>query len=653
MDARDTIINHTASADPSAHGSTERAHPKALLLLRASPAQFFCANTLFRHGVIDTVYLEQGVTGEPDKWEFVRRLWKYGIAGIWQRLLRDARHFQHDYRTLLHYYVVRFQTASLMNRQAAHNARLLGDAHARLDAGLRVVCGPSINDRACQQLVREGGHRVVFVFGTGLLRDELLSSPGVVFVNMHHGWLPRFRGEGILSALAEEGIGSLGVSVHLIDRGIDTGPIIYRERPLVEPGDNVYAISLKSTILGTQLFLKIYDDLRQGELRTMPQRQEDGTLYRSRDLKTRYGMRKTVQRVLAKAGRSVRGAETRHTRIARHLKTSLAVGGVIIGATAMARKRHGAQVRILMYHGVVPRLEGPAAFGDLFLSAGAFARQMRHLRRAFAVLSLDEAIDRLERRAPIPERAVVVTFDDGYRNTLTTALPIAQAAGVPVMVFVPSEQVNQERGLWFDILRVLVNECARQQQRVQLVNSLSIDGRLIKRPEDTFLNLSQRIADLPHDQVEPIVAQLEAMERDTHLLERYPEFAIAGWEEWHAAVRGGHLTVGSHGLTHRNFSQMSPEERDAALRRSKQQIEQALSRPCQAVAYPCGAWNEEVAQAAARAGYRCALTTDDGLNGPQRNLFKLHRTMIGDKGNFAMFCARVSGLRNWVRSHGP
>lgn len=604
--------------------------------MRQTPVQVFCASTLFREGVIDGVYLEEGSTGEPDGWVMVRRLWRYGPVGTWKRISRDLQAFEGSVGGLLRYYVTRLRTCGLMGRQAWHEDRLLGPLCRQLDPGLQVVRGQSVNDPRCRQLIRERRDRLVFVFGTGLLRDELLELPGVTFVNLHHGWLPRFRGEGIISALAEEGTGGLGVTVHLVDRGVDTGPILYRERLMVDPGDNAYAVALKATRRGVSLFRQVYEDTRRGPLRGVPQEPTAGRLYTAQRLKVDHQMR------LA-AAQSLRASDAPRVQLSR-VKQLAAQTAVATGLTVLSRRRHGRRLRTLMYHGVLPRVAGPAAFGNLFLDLEMFARHLRYLARHFTVIAFDDILACLRAGRPFPERALAITFDDGYRSLLTHVLPLARQHRLPITAFVLAGDITERTAFWFDVLRVLVGDASRTRHTVRVDEELVIDGRLVRDPEATFLALSRRILSLPFEHAERVIAGLLAAGRAAHVLEQYPEFCLAGWEEWRAALAGGGLTVGSHGWTHRDLTRLAPAACEQALRLAKDQIESAVGLPCRIVAYPYGAWNQEVVEAAHRAGYESGVTTDPGLSTVMDNPWVLHRDTVGNKGSWSLFCARASGL---------
>ena len=609
---------------------------KALLLMRQTPVQMFCANTLFREGIIDCVYIEEGSTGEPDGWAMAHRLWRYGPVGIWKRISRDLGAFEGRLGKLLAYYLTRLRTRELMGRQAWHEGRMLGVLCRRLDPALPVVRGLSVNESRCRRLIQERGDQLVFVFGTGLLRDEILRETDAAFVNLHHGWLPRFRGEGIIAALAEEGIDGLGVTVHLVDRGVDTGPILYRERLMIERGDNAYAVALRATLRGVSLFRQVYQDAQQGPLSGIPQDSKAGRLYSALTLKRSHQMRLAAAKSLA----AIDAPRMRLSRV-KQLAAQVALAG---GLTVLSRKRHGHRLRMLMYHGVLPRVAGPAAFGNLFLDLEMCARHLHYLARHFTVISFDEILACLQAGRPFPERALAITFDDGYRSLLAYLLPLARRHRLPIAVFVPAGDITEGTVLWFDVLRVLVDDAHRTRHAIRVDEELVIDGWLMRDPEAAFAALSRRILLLPAERAERVIAGLLAAGQTARVLERYPEFCLAGWEEWRAALTGGGLTVGSHGWTHRDLTQLASAACEQELRRTKDRIERAVGQPCRVVAYPYGAWNQDVAEAARRAGYESGVTTDPGLSTVMDSPWRLHRDTVGHQGAWALFCVRASGL---------
>ena len=102
------------------------------------------------------------------------------------------------------------------------------------------------------------------------------------------------------------------------------------------------------------------------------------------------------------------------------------------------------KISILMYH-QVGEFDEPTTHRATYCDVGRFRRQMAWLRFwHYNVISLDAALAGLQGRAPLPERSVVLTFDDGYRNFLDYAFPILQQYNFSSTVFLVSEYIDKE-----------------------------------------------------------------------------------------------------------------------------------------------------------------------------------------------------------------
>ena len=101
------------------------------------------------------------------------------------------------------------------------------------------------------------------------------------------------------------------------------------------------------------------------------------------------------------------------------------------------------RVVILCYHGVTERRERhPNDRHGLHIRADRFETQLDYLRKHFNVISLAEFVEARNRNVSLPDRAVVLTFDDGYRNFLTSALPRLAARDLPVSVFLITDNIR-------------------------------------------------------------------------------------------------------------------------------------------------------------------------------------------------------------------
>ncbi len=109
-------------------------------------------------------------------------------------------------------------------------------------------------------------------------------------------------------------------------------------------------------------------------------------------------------------------------------------------------------LRVLMYHKVNDLWPNPTT-----VPTAVFAQQMELLGElGYVVVSLDDVLDHYLEGAPLPERAVLITFDDGYRDNLENALPILQQHRYPAVLFAPIGFLDSDRPLPHEeALRVL------------------------------------------------------------------------------------------------------------------------------------------------------------------------------------------------------
>ena len=175
-------------------------------------------------------------------------------------------------------------------------------------------------------------------------------------------------------------------------------------------------------------------------------------------------------------------------------------------------------------------------------------------RRGYAGLPAREA---LAGAGPGRGRTVIITFDDAYRSVLELAKPILDRHGMRASVYVPTDWAGREEPM-------------------------------------TWPGVDQWPGG-PHEHELTCMTwdQLRGLEE-------------AGWE------------VGSHTRSHPKLPQV---EDDAALadelEGSRLVCEEELGRPCESIAYPYGAYDERVVEAAGRAGYRFGLTLPKVLHEPR------------------------------------
>lgn len=250
---------------------------RIVLLTRNSEFQIFCANLLWRRGLLNLVISEENYSfTRGDRRGFKPYALFKNIKIIFPNILKRPL-------SLIEYMRLYFSKNKYFGSQEQHDKRLLKYDYKALADGLPSIVVSDINSHQVRDALQNFSPDIVLVFGTRLIKSVLFDSHPAKYVNMHWGWSPDYRGEGIVSALATQGINALGVTVHLISSKIDGGDILYRIRPSIDANDNFYSIGLKLTLLGVELFIKSIDKYRKyGELVGEPQDLKKGRLYDSK-----------------------------------------------------------------------------------------------------------------------------------------------------------------------------------------------------------------------------------------------------------------------------------------------------------------------------------------------------------------------------------
>lgn len=128
----------------------------------------------------------------------------------------------------------------------------------------------SVNSRECIDILKRESPDVVLVNGTRIISQEVLECVDSTFINMHDGYTPKYRGcHGAYWAFYNNDAEHAGVTVHLVDKGIDTGGILYQDIITTTNKDNFVTYPIIQTAVGVKYEIKALRDIEEGELKTV------------------------------------------------------------------------------------------------------------------------------------------------------------------------------------------------------------------------------------------------------------------------------------------------------------------------------------------------------------------------------------------------
>ena len=202
------------------------------------------------------------------------------LVGVWQeeKTFRPER-YAHDAADEA---VIQRHFAARDESEARYFA---ADAAVRLEPGaaVRTVRAGACSDPAEVAVMQAARPDVVLVFGTGILREPLLSTFEGRVINMHLGLSPYYRGAGTnFWPLVNREPEYVGATIHYLDAGIDTGPIISHARPSVERSDGPHDLGNKTIVAAAEALLRAAAAHVAGAVRAFPQ-SGGGRFYQRKD----------------------------------------------------------------------------------------------------------------------------------------------------------------------------------------------------------------------------------------------------------------------------------------------------------------------------------------------------------------------------------
>jgi peptidoglycan/xylan/chitin deacetylase (PgdA/CDA1 family) len=285
---------------------------------------------------------------------------------------------------------------------------------------------------------------------------------------------------------------------------------------------------------------------------------------------------------------------------------------------------------VLSYHRIGNPEETPYDPGMFSCTADEFDWQIRYLKNRYQIITLEQLPGLLSGETLLSEPAVLITFDDGYVDNYTCALPVLRHHSVQAVFFLPTAFLGTGRLPWWDVIAYIVKRSRRTQITLDYpepgVFHLDLDGLndCIRR----ILHLYKKPSMQDHGR---FIAQLEDA-CETSSPQTLNERSFLSWDEAREMQRNG-MAFGSHTHTHEILGKLSSDRQREELSISKEILESELRQKIDTLAYPVGArtaFSEITMDLLRETGYAAAFSHYGGFNKPGKiQPFDICRCKIG------------------------
>lgn len=291
--------------------------------------------------------------------------------------------------------------------------------------------------------------------------------------------------------------------------------------------------------------------------------------------------------------------------------------GLVRGALAARRTFGLPWLTVINYHRVGVRgAAGELDDGVLDATPEQFDNQLRLLRDHFEVVGLEDVVAWF-RGAPLPPNPALVTFDDGYVDCVTTALPILQKHAVPATFFLASTYIEERRLFWWDRIALCLRRSRREVIELTLPQKERLPlGAAEKQTLRHLLLIVKKVRGLDLPRFLDDVARATDVSLDPAEERRLVDQYLMTWDDVQTLARAG-MDLGSHTRTHRILQTLDDDLLRAELDGSRRDLEERTGRRIASIAYPVGypvAGESRIVRALAGAGYEVGFSAHTGAS---------------------------------------
>ena len=303
---------------------------------------------------------------------------------------------------------------------------------------------------------------------------------------------------------------------------------------------------------------------------------------------------------------------------------------------------------ILLYHRVAKLKSDPQL---LSVTPGHFAEHLEHLREHYHPISLNELAKAIEEKR-VPNRAVAITFDDGYVDNLRNAKPLLEKYEIPSTVFVTSGYVGQNREFWWDELErlLLLPESLPDSLTVTINNKIyswntesqekDFDYEKYRQWNVTmteiptsrnqaYIDLCNLLRPMDNSSREEILNQIinwAGLENTCR-----PDYRAMSADEVRSLIDDGLIEVGGHTQTHPVLASLSPHDQVKEIEGSKKFLEAIIGQPVTTFSYPYGGLSDYTMDTVAivqNSGFSCVCSNFPGVVLKGSDCFQLPRFLV-------------------------
>lgn len=247
-------------------------------------------------------------------------------------------------------------------------------------------------------------------------------------------------------------------------------------------------------------------------------------------------------------------------------------------------------VTVLTFHRVLndAEFQRTCSLPGIVIRRRTFESLAGYVSGKYAAVDFAQAIE-----APSGKMRVMFTFDDGWKDTHTNALPVVRACGIPATAFVCPGLIGRTLPFWPELVASLSAK-----------SSPPITGAEIE-------SLIEILKTYTTERRQQFIARLTEFHAPAHVVDAFTDDRTISWDDIREMDAAG-VRFGCHTHTHQILTSVPAQTARQEIQKSKSAIESALYKRCDLFAYPNGNSSAATRAILAEEGFTAAFTTERG-----------------------------------------
>ena len=292
---------------------------------------------------------------------------------------------------------------------------------------------------------------------------------------------------------------------------------------------------------------------------------------------------------------------------------------------------------IINFHGVTDVVGN--RFNNRHLDVNEFDKIIKYLKNNFTIVSLSEIFEMHRSKTKPKQKTIALTFDDGYINNFSVALPVLKKYKVPATFYLISKGlIDDSYYVWPDIIDLVQREV--KENIVLAAGTFKYPGFYCDELKLGLVDFLKSCGSKREKYISELSAKYpfykDVAKKQPQLIE------LIRKNEFSKYVNEPLIEYGSHTHTHFNLEHLSKEECESELLESKKIIRDLTGKEPISLAFPDGSYNTETIDVALKAGYKNLVAVDYKFNEANKEPNLLSRFTISNSTTFESNAFRLA-----------